>query len=312
MTDTPTASEIESEPLLASPPVELPPGREVDLGERGVTFVRDLPGPPGAPVLFLLHGWLATADLNWFPAYEALGQHFRVVAMDHRGHGRGIKSTRRFRLADCADDAAAVCEALDLPPVIAVGYSMGGPIAQLVWHRHPERLRGLVLCATSRNFAGQPREKAAFAALTGATAVVRAMPERLRLLLRERVTGGRFDTDRPQGRWAASEFERSDGRMLLEAGQALGRYSSHEWIHQVDVPTAVVLTERDRLVLPHRQRKLADAIPGSRVFPVDGDHVVCSTEPEKFVPVLLDACTDVAERSDTRLSNGQPYPTTAR
>jgi len=279
------------------PPVPLPPGREVDLGERGVTFVRDLAGPPGAPTLFLLHGWLATADLNWFPAYEALGTRFRVVAIDHRGHGRGIKTRRRFRLADCADDAAAVCAALDLPPVIAVGYSMGGPIAQLLWHRHPERVRGLVLCATSRNFAGRPGEKVAFGMMTGATAMARALPERLRTTLRERFTGSRFDGDTPQGRWAAQEFSRSDGRMLLEAGQALGRYTSHEWIHRVDVPTAVVLTERDRLVLPHRQRKLADAIPGARIFPVDGDHVVCSMAPERFVPVLVDACTDVADRS---------------
>src|SRR5262245_44711189 len=227
---------------VATPPVELPPGREVDLGARGVTFIREIAGPRDAPTLFLLHGWLATADLNWFGCYELLGRHFRVITIDHRGHGRGIKSRRRFRLADCADDVAAVCSALALPPVIPVGYSMGGPVAQLVWHRHPELVSGLVLCATSRDFAGRPGERAAFAALYGASAVARAMPERMRLALRERVTGNRFDGDTPSGRWARTEFDRSDERMMLEAGQSLGAFSSREWIGQVDVPTAVVLT----------------------------------------------------------------------
>jgi 3-oxoadipate enol-lactonase len=285
--------------MVATPPVVLPPGREVDLGSRGVTFIREIAGPKDAPTLFLLHGWLATADLNWFGCYESLGRHFRVVAIDHRGHGRGIKTRQRFRLADCADDVAAVCSALALPPIIPVGYSMGGPIAQLVWQRHPEIAAGLVLCATSRDFAGKPGERAAVAALAGATAVARAMPERFRLAVRQRVTGSRFDGDTPQGLWARSEFDRSDGRLLLEAGHSIGRFSSRDWIGGVDVPTAVVLTELDGLVPPHRQRKLADAISGARIFPVPGDHVVCSMHPEVFAPVLVRACRDVAARAAT-------------
>ena len=55
----------------------------------------------------------------------------------------------RFRLADCADDAAALLDVLGIDQAIVVGYSMGGPIAQLLWHRHPEKVAGLVLCATS-------------------------------------------------------------------------------------------------------------------------------------------------------------------
>jgi 3-oxoadipate enol-lactonase len=282
--------------LDVAPPVELPPGRHVDLGSRGVTFIREIGGPPGAPTLFLLHGWLATADLNWFGSYATLARHFRVITIDHRGHGRGIQNGERFRLADCADDVAAVCSVLALPPVIPVGYSMGGPIAQLLWQRHPELVRGMVLCATSRDFAGRPSERAAFAALMGTAVVARAMPEPMRVLVRQRVTGSRFETDTPQGRWARTEFDRSDGRRLLEAGHALGRFSSRDWIGGVDVPTAVVLTEHDQLVPPHRQRKLADAITGSRVFPVAGDHVVCAMAPQTFAPVLVRACHHAASR----------------
>lgn len=84
--------------------MSLPPGRALDLPGRGQTFIREVQGPPGAPTIFLLHGWTATADLNWFTAFDTLGEHFRIIAPDHRGHGKGINSKSPFRLEDCADD----------------------------------------------------------------------------------------------------------------------------------------------------------------------------------------------------------------
>ena len=279
-----------------TPPVDLPGGRTLKLPDRGTTRITET-GPSDAPVLFLLHGWMATADLNWFACYSSLARDFHVVAIDHRGHGRGIKSRRRFRLADCADDVAAVIDLLDLDPVIATGYSMGGPVAQLLWHRHPGKVRGLVMCATAQNFGGSPRARAIAAAFGGAGLAARAIPKAVRQTVRERVAGARFDADSPEGRWARSEFMASDGRMLTEAGGAIGRFSSSEWIGGVDVPTAVLVTELDRIVPPQRQVKLARAIPGASIHPVFGDHVVCAADPAKFVATLHDACLEVADRS---------------
>src|SRR3954451_6697722 len=119
------------------PPVPLPPGRTVLVPDRGEFFVRDtgpLTSPAGdGPTVLLLHGWTFGADTNWFTMYGPL-QHagYRVVALDHRGHGRGLRSSDPFRLTDCAADAAGVVRELGAGPVVAVGYSMGGPIAQLL------------------------------------------------------------------------------------------------------------------------------------------------------------------------------------
>src|SRR5918997_1761296 len=121
----------------------LPAGRRVELPRRGRTWVYESEWRPGDQTLLLLHGLAATAALNWFTAFSSLARRYHVVAIDHRGHGRGIRSSR-FRLEDCADDAAALLDAFDVERVIPVGYSMGGPIAQLVWHRQPDRVEGLV------------------------------------------------------------------------------------------------------------------------------------------------------------------------
>ena len=69
----------------------VPRGRHVWLADRGRTFIRELTGPAGAPTLVLLHGWTATADLNWWASYRPLAQHFNVVAIDHRAHGPGVR-----------------------------------------------------------------------------------------------------------------------------------------------------------------------------------------------------------------------------
>src|SRR5687768_15991987 len=114
-------------------------GRRVELPGRGTTFIREVPGPPGAPVVVLLHGLLASGGLTWLDSFGPLGRRYRVVAVDLRGHARGLRSPRRFRLADCADDIAALLDVLGVESAVAVGYSMGGPVAQLLWHRHPTR-----------------------------------------------------------------------------------------------------------------------------------------------------------------------------
>src|SRR5258708_4385199 len=134
MLDDTTAHATDTTGVQAGGP-PLPVGERVYLPGRGTTFVRRVKGPPGAPTLLLLHGWMASGGLNWFRVFDALGEHFDVIAVDMRGHGRGIRNGRRFRLADCADDAAATLDALGVGPVIAVGYSLGGPVAQLRWRR---------------------------------------------------------------------------------------------------------------------------------------------------------------------------------
>lgn len=286
----------------AAPPVPLPAGRPVLLPGRGQTFVREAPGPPGAPTLLLLHGWTVTADLNWFACYAPLAEHFRVVAMDHRGHGQGIRSRRPFRLEDCADDAAALAGELGIDRLIPVGYSMGGPIAQLLWQRHPDLVAGLVLSATACNFSSpDARSRAYFSALLGLSVVARFTPSQVRRqvadsLIRRRLQGAAL------AGWGQSEMERGDATAVLEAGWAIGRFDSSGWIGGAGIPVAVVVTTLDQVVSPRRQHALAAAIPGARLSEVEGDHGACVTDAPRYVPALLDACTDVATRA------GLPIP----
>jgi pimeloyl-ACP methyl ester carboxylesterase len=276
---------------LVAPPSFVPAGRFVELRNRGTTFIREAAGPPGAPTLVLLHGLSATGGLNWLWCFEPLSTRYRVIAIDHRGHGHGIR-TRHFRLADCADDVAALAEVLDIPRVTAVGYSMGGPIAQLLWHRHRSLVNGLVLCATSRNFSSG-RERGMFSLMPFLSAALRSTPGVARRAVMSRLLEQRM-AGLPAREWVLNEMQAGDPAAIAEAAGAIGRFSSRDWIGEVDVPTAVVVTEQDRLVSPIRQRRLADAIPGAQVVSVEGDHGVCVANPRAFVPALMNACSIVS------------------
>jgi pimeloyl-ACP methyl ester carboxylesterase len=103
-------------------------------------------------VLFV-HGWMATAALNWYGSLDFLGRSFRTVAPNLRGHGRLGQGAPSFSIEACADDLAELIQALPLDKPIVVGYSMGGAVAQVLARRHRELIGGIVLCATASSFA---------------------------------------------------------------------------------------------------------------------------------------------------------------
>jgi len=276
---------------------DLPPGAAIDLDGRGSLFVRDVPGPTlSAPTVVMLHGWTATADLNFYTCYRPLADHYRVIAFDHRGHGLGLRSRRAFRLDDCADDAVAVADALGVDTFIPFGYSMGGTIAQLLWQRHRERVDGLVLAATAPYFAGRRPERLSFVGLTGLAALARYTPSQARGWITDQVYLQRRNES--LGPWAGEQIARHDWRMILEAGKAIGSFSSSDWISQVDVPTSVIVTTDDAVVPVRRQVKLWRSIADAEVFRVYGPHDAVVTRADRFVPQLLRAIDSIAARND--------------
>ena len=265
------------------PPVELPPGRAVHVPGRGELFVRDT-GGHGPPVL-LLHGWMFSADLNWWPVYRPLAEHgYRVIALDHRGHGRGLRSPQAFRLEDCAADAAALVRHLGVGPVVAVGYSMGGPVSQLLARNHPDVVGGLVQCATSQDWQG-PYLKLLWRSMVAIRLALGLFPTAWWNGLLSLAGMPRS----PERTWTAAELSRGDSLDLAEAGRELGRYDARPWIAELrGLPAAVVVTTRDRSVPPRKQRRLARSLDAA-TFAVDDDHFAVGRSKEAFRDALLAA-----------------------
>ena len=218
-----------------------------------------------------------------------------MVAPDARGHARGLRSRRHMRLADCADDMAALIDELDTGPVIAVGYSMGGPIAQLLWKRHPEKVAGLVLCATGPElgFGVRALNDAYLASVAGmarATGRLAAVPAAGANVLR------RVRAHRPANflEWAADEMRRHDVRMLTEAARASAA--------STPARGSTTSTSRPRCCGPTAtawwtRRARPSSRPRSAARASSTTTTATSPAPSTFTEPLVGACRDVAWRA---------------
>jgi 3-oxoadipate enol-lactonase len=233
------------------------------------------------PTLVLLHGWTATADLQWFMAYAALAERYRFVAIDHRGHGRGMRSVEPFTLEAAADDVAALVGELDLGRVILVGYSMGGPIALHAWSRHRERVAGLVLEATALEWRSTWRDRVRWWFLFGLESALRS---RLTLRLQDRAVAALKKQNaeiEPWLPWIAGESRRGDATAITDAGRALRDYDARSFVTGVEIPAGVLVTTKDQLVRPAKQRALARAVHGE-IVALAGDHLCFWAQPAEF------------------------------
>ncbi|MGC4935786.1 alpha/beta fold hydrolase [Gordonia sp. DT30] len=274
---------------------DLPTGTMVELPGRGATFVTDS-GPADAPVVILQHSVMTTGLLCWYPVLPELNRRYRVITLDHRWHGRGIRSDR-FDLLDCADDVAALADVLGIEHFVSAGFSMGGGISQLVWRRHRDRVGGLVLCSTGPYFSTHDPHQRAQAERAG-----RLLRPVYKLIPRP----SDASLDRPAGRtlaWGMRQFLSTPLSHSGDFGEGLGRFDSRDWLAEIDVPTAVVVSTRDKVVEPERQQLLVDGIPGARRFDVDGGHATCVIGADKFLPPFLDAVDEVVRAADLRTTS---------
>jgi 3-oxoadipate enol-lactonase len=282
------------------PWTRIPTGRMVELEGRGATYVTDTPGPAAdAPTIVLLHALGCTGLLTWFAAIEPLSRRFRVVTLDLRWHGRGIQGDE-FSLRDCADDVGALIDELELKDVVVAGYSMGSIVAQRVWRQHPDKVQGLVLCATTDRFQMTLAERAFFGGMGAAMLGVRTVSKSRTAVHAARSAARALDVEPTDiHEWALREFRSTSPWAVGQAIAALGRHHSRPWLHRIDVPTAVVVMTDDHVIQPARQRRFARAIPGATLHEVDAGHAGCVMESEKFVPVLVEAAATVnARRKD--------------
>lgn len=281
------------------PVVEIPEGRWFDIPRRGRTWLTDVPGPtPDAPAIILLHAVGCTGMLTWFTSIEQLRQRYRVITFDQRWHGRGIIS-EHFSIHDCADDVAAVIQELEIEKPIIAGYSMGSIIAQRVWRQHPDLVGGLILGATTGHFRNNLQERLFHAGLEFGGGAMRALSKAKVLDRAGRTAVKVLDLGQAQGdisEWAIGEWRSTSPWAIGQAVASLGRHHSTPWLNRIDVPVAVVVTTKDKVIPTERQLALAAAIPGATIHEAHTGHAGVVMESERFIPAFIEAVNVVSAR----------------
>lgn len=242
-------------------------------------------GEGGTPLL-LLNGIGAHIDM-WGPLERRLGGR-ELIAFDAPGTGDSPRPSRPLRMGGIATIVRDLIDALGHDQVDLLGVSFGGALAQQVAKDHPQRVRRLVLCATSAGFVGVPPKP--LPALFLLSPARYYHPALFRFML-PRIVGGK--TAREPHVLAAQAGPRLSRPPDL-LGYALQIYAtsgwtSIHWLHTLHQPTLVVAGEDDRAIPLANARLLARRIPDARLHVVaDGGHLFVLDEPENVTGVIED------------------------
>lgn len=97
-------------------------------------------GPP----LVLIHGGISTSRSGWEPCYEFFSKHFRVIALDSRGHGKSENPSKELSYSLMAVDTVAFIKELGLERPLVCGWSDGGQIALEIGIEYPDAVKAIV------------------------------------------------------------------------------------------------------------------------------------------------------------------------
>lgn len=264
---------------------------------NGISITYEDSGPRGAPVIFLIMGLGGQLTLWPDEFVAALNAHgFRTIRYDNRDVGLstrfdaagvpnvkllvvksllGLRPQTPYRIADMADDAIALMDALDIDRAHVVGASMGGMIAQHVAARVPERLPSLTSVMSTTGNRRLPRARPeAMKALAGRP--MRGDPEELIAYMKRAAgvvgspayppTAERLDwrIRRDFNRaWYPPGFARQMAAIIADGDR-------RKMLRTIKVPTLVIHGEDDPLVPVAGGRDTAENIPGARLLTIPG------------------------------------------
>jgi 3-oxoadipate enol-lactonase len=262
---------------------------------NGIEIAYDVRG--SGPPLVLVMGY-RLSSLAWPLAFiEALAKRFTVVLFDNRGTGTSDKPTFGYEIPNMARDVAGLLDHLKIARANILGYSMGGAIAQEFVRQFPDRVLGLVLCAT---MCGGPR------AVYAPPPVVRVMRE-LDGLKPEEIARRIWEVTYSPG-YLENHRKLAEDQMRREIAaptplhaadlqfQAFAEFDCSKALPNIKAPTLVLTGDLDRLVSPQNSKFIASHIPGANLIVIPGcGHRMMWEATDECIGFVTEFLTGVSE-----------------
>jgi 3-oxoadipate enol-lactonase len=241
----------------------------------------------GEPLLLVMG--MSGTHLSWGePFLELLARDFEVIVYDHRGVGRSSRTEPGYAIADLADDAAGLLDALGHESAHVLGISMGGMVAQELVLRHPARIRTLTLGCTYSGGEGS--------ALTRPD-VFQKLADGWQSGDRERALRAGWEVNVSAG-FAEREEDYARFRevalelpvpvpVIMGQLQAIGGHDTSARLADVAAPTLVVHGTEDQMLDVDNGRMIARLVPDARLEVLEGiGHMFWIEDPERSATLV--------------------------
>lgn len=238
-------------------------------------------GAKGKPTLVFSNS-LGSDLRSWDGVVSCLGDRFRIIRYDKRGHGLTDALEPPYSMDDLSDDLVGLLDKLDIQNVLLCGLSVGGLIAQRFALQHPDRVRGLVLCDTGTRIG-----------------TVESWNQRIEIVR----SGGVESFVAPSmERWFSAAFRRQRAAEVRGYANMLRQISVKGYlgvcaalrdadltqaVRAISKPTLVLCGDQDIATPPEMGRALAEAIPGAKFSLIpDAAHLSCIEQPERMANLV--------------------------
>lgn len=234
---------------------------------NGIRIRYRLEGKPGAPVIVFSNS-LGTNLSMWDPQVSALGEQFRIVRYDTRGHGLSAVPPGPYRQDELGSDVLALMDALEIRQARFCGLSMGGQAGIWLGANAPERFTQLVLCDTAAHIGNPEIWNARIAAIRtgGMPAIVAGAIERW--------FTARFMQQSPESvGWVRQMILDTPPQGYIACCEAIRDTDLSQLCSRVQAPTLIISGTHDPATPPAQGRALASMIRGARYLELDASHL---------------------------------------
>jgi 3-oxoadipate enol-lactonase len=237
------------------------------------------------PVVFV-HGF-PFSNKMWQPQLDLVGESFRAIAYDVRGHGESYVGDGQYTIEGHVDDLIVLLNLLSIQKAVIVGLSMGGYIALRALERNPERFRAAVLCDTRSEADGNEGKLKRFAAITavkndGAEAFADVFVKNV-------FAPGTFKRNPQAIERIHSVIKRTSELSIAGTQLALAaRTDATPSLSKIGVPTMILVGELDVITPPSASQAMHERIPHSEMHVIPhAAHMSNLENPEFFNEKLM-------------------------
>lgn len=254
-----------------------------------------LEGPEDAPVLVLANS-LGTTFRMWDAQAPALGERFRLLRYDHRGHGGSPVPPGPYEMDDLGRDVLALLDRLGVERFSFCGLSIGGMVGMWLASEAPERIERLVLCCTSARF--EPPEAWSDRART----VRESGVGEISAAVLDRWFTPAFHKSRPDlVKWAGRMLRDTPAEGYAGCCEAIRDADLRERLGGIQAPTLVIAGADDPAVPVDKAELIRDSIPDARLVVIEqAAHLANVEQPEAVTREILDHLDPMIERRSDR------------